>query len=65
MIVVLDANVWVSGLEFGGIPDRTIYLALTCDQLAISDFIRNEILRVLTRKSGVASRKYRPFLMNY
>lgn len=50
MIVVLDTNVWISALEFGGTPDRALYRALTQDQLAISDFIRAEIDRVLTQK---------------
>jgi putative PIN family toxin of toxin-antitoxin system len=50
VIVVLDTNVWVSALEFGGTPDRALFRALTQDQLAISDFIRGEIVRVLTGK---------------
>jgi putative PIN family toxin of toxin-antitoxin system len=50
VIVVLDTNVWVSGLQFGGTPGRAIDQALIRDQLAISEFIRNEIVRVLTRK---------------
>ena len=50
MIVVLDTNVWVSGLQFGGTPGRAIDQALIRDQLAISEFIRNEVVRVLTRK---------------
>jgi len=50
VIVVLDTSVWVSGLQFGGTPDRALNQALTVDQLAISDFIRNEILRILLTK---------------
>ena len=50
MIVVLDTNVWISALEFGGTPDRALFRASTQDQLAISDFIRAEIERVLTQK---------------
>ena len=52
MIVVLDTNVWVSALEFGGTPDRAVLRALTQDRLAISDFIRAEIASVLTGKFG-------------
>lgn len=52
MIVVLDTNVWISALEFGGTPDLAVFRALTQDQLAISDFIRDEIVRVLTGKFG-------------
>lgn len=50
MIVVLDSNVWVSALEFGGTPELALTQALTVDQLAISDFIEHEVIRVLTRK---------------
>jgi len=52
VIVVLDTNVWVSALEFGGTPDRAVLRALTQDRLAISDFIRAEIASVLTGKFG-------------
>jgi len=52
VIVVLDTNVWVSALEFGGTPDRAVPRALTQDRLAISDFIRAEIASVLTGKFG-------------
>jgi putative PIN family toxin of toxin-antitoxin system len=52
VIVVLDTNVWVSALEFGGTPHRAVVRALTEDQLAISDFICAEIIRVLSRKFG-------------
>jgi len=50
VIVVLDTSVWISTLEFGGIPDLALVRALTVDQVAISDFIRTEIMRVLTGK---------------
>jgi predicted nucleic acid-binding protein len=50
VIVVLDSNVWISALEFGGTPGLALTQALTIDQLAISDFIEHEVIRVLTRK---------------
>lgn len=50
MIVVVDSNVWVSALEFGGTPAFALKQALTVDQLAISDFIEQEVVRVLTQK---------------
>jgi uncharacterized protein len=50
VIVVLDTNVWISALEFGGVPDAAVFYALTRDRVAISDFIRAEIERVLTQK---------------
>ena len=52
MIVVLDTNVWVSALEFGGTPDLALFRALTHDQIAISDFIKSEVTRVLIKKFG-------------
>ena len=52
MIIVLDANVWVSALEFGGTPELALKKALEVDQLAISDYIEAEVLRVLTGKFG-------------
>jgi len=50
VIVVLDTSVWISALEFGGIPDLAVVRALTEDQMAISHFIRAETVRVLTGK---------------
>ena len=50
MNVVLDSSIWVSALEFGGVPDLALTRALTKDQLAISDFIRGEVFRVFTAK---------------
>ena len=50
MIVVLDTNVWISGLIFGGSPDLAIQRALTVDRVAVSAYIHNEIVRVLTSK---------------
>jgi uncharacterized protein len=50
VIVVLDTSVWISALEFDGIPGLALVRALTVDQVAVSDFIRTEIMRVLTGK---------------
>lgn len=50
MIVVLDTNVWVSALEFGGTPALALSRALTKDQIAISRVIESEVIRVLTSK---------------
>jgi uncharacterized protein len=50
VIVVLDSSVWISALEFGGVPRLAVERALTQDQVAISSFIRDEILRVLCFK---------------
>jgi putative PIN family toxin of toxin-antitoxin system len=52
VIVVLDTNVWISALLFGGTPDSALVRALDEDQLAISSFIQDEILRILVNKFG-------------
>lgn len=53
MIVVLDTNVWISGLVFArnkGVPTQAIARAMTYDTIATSEEIEAEILRVLTGK---------------
>jgi uncharacterized protein len=52
VIVVLDTNVWISALLFGGVPDTALVRALSQDQLAISSYIEDEIMRVLESKFG-------------
>lgn len=50
MIVVIDTNVWVSGLQFAqkrGVPTRALEKAMSEDTLAICDEIEAEILRIL------------------
>lgn len=53
MIVVIDTNVWVSGLQFAqkrGVPTRALEKAMSEDTLAICDEIEAEILRILIEK---------------
>ena len=50
MIVVLDTNIWVSALAFGGVAGKILTRGFQADQLAVSDFIETEVLRVLTGK---------------
>lgn len=53
MIVVIDANVWVSALQFGGkhtTPIRAVEKALRRDTLATSQEINAEIRRILADK---------------
>jgi putative PIN family toxin of toxin-antitoxin system len=53
LIVVLDTNVWISGLQFAthyGTPTRAIEKAMTQDVIAICPEIEEEIHRVLTEK---------------
>ena len=53
MIVVIDTNVWISGLQFAkhrGIPTLALEKAMREDVIASCDEIDAEILRVLTEK---------------
>jgi predicted nucleic acid-binding protein len=37
VIIVFDTGVWVSALEYGGVPQKAISHAFSEEQLAISD----------------------------
>ncbi len=53
MIVVLDTNIWVSGLHFAkrfGVPTQALERAIQTDTIAICPEMESEILRVLTQK---------------
>lgn len=53
MIVVLDTNVWISGLQFAkgyGIPTQALERAMSRDVIATCDEIEAEIGRVLVEK---------------
>jgi putative PIN family toxin of toxin-antitoxin system len=53
LIVVLDTNVWISGLHFGsrdGVPTQAIRRAVERDTLATCPQIEHEILRILIYK---------------
>jgi len=50
VIVVLDSGVWISALQFGGIPRRAVLKALTVDSLVVCDQIKEEVNRVLIEK---------------
>lgn len=53
MIVVIDTNVWVSGLQFAkhrGTPTLALEKAMSEDVIASCDEINAEIFRVLTEK---------------
>jgi len=55
MIVVVDTNVWVSGLHFAlkrGIPRQAIRKAAFEHSIAICKPIEDEILRILTERFG-------------
>lgn len=53
MIVVLDTNIWISGLQFAksyGTPTRVIEKAMSRDIIATRPEMEEEIFRVLTEK---------------
>ncbi len=51
--VTADTNIYVSALNFGGPPDKLLDLARAGEiRLAISDEIREEVVRILQLKFG-------------
>jgi putative PIN family toxin of toxin-antitoxin system len=49
--VTADTNIYISGLEFGGLPERFLQLARNgAFRLDISEDIKREVLRVLREK---------------
>jgi predicted nucleic acid-binding protein len=51
--VVLDANIYVSALVFGGKPKRALQLAITGRvHASVAEPIRNEVRRTLRSKSA-------------
>ena len=54
MRIVIDTNVFISGLVFDGIPEEVIKIALSKDnKLIISAYIINETSRNLKNKFGL------------
>ena len=68
MRIVLDSGVWVSALEFGGIPADALVKARTLDQLIFCMEIENEIIDTLQGKFGRVPERSRaliePFLLS-
>jgi putative PIN family toxin of toxin-antitoxin system len=53
LIVVLDTNVWISGLQFAkkyGVPTQALELAMSRDVIATCPEMEEEVYRVLTEK---------------
>ncbi len=51
--VVVDTNVIISALNFGGLPDQIFYLAIKREiELYLSSFILEEVYGVLVKKFG-------------
>jgi putative PIN family toxin of toxin-antitoxin system len=65
MIVLLDTNVWISGLQFAkhyGIPTQALEKAISQDIIATCPEIEDEIHRVLTEKFSWESNRVRAAL---
>lgn len=66
MTVVVDSGIWISAIEFGGIPAAALERLFLIDDLAICAEIEEEILRVLHDKFGrdreLIRRRLSPFL---
>jgi uncharacterized protein len=53
LIVVLDTNVWISGLQFAknyGVPTQALEKAMSRDVIATCSAMEEEVYRVLTEK---------------
>lgn len=50
MIVVIDSGIWISAIQFGGIPAEVLELVMRRDDLAICPGIEEEVLRILEHK---------------
>jgi putative PIN family toxin of toxin-antitoxin system len=55
VIVVLDSNIWVSALHFGGLSRYALKVAFLSDSIAVCDEIEAEVRRILTEKFGWTS----------
>lgn len=50
MIVVIDATLWISATHYGGVPAQAITQAALNADIAISNRIRNEVIKALTKE---------------
>lgn len=65
MNVVVDSGIWISALQFGGIPLRAVQKALAVDRVVYCDEILIEITRVLTEKLDWEDKRARASLRVY
>jgi putative PIN family toxin of toxin-antitoxin system len=52
VIVVIDSSIWISAMEFGGIPAAAVEKAILVPQMATCDQIVGEVVRNLSTKFG-------------
>lgn len=62
MKVVVDTNVWLSALRFGGEVAKVLQIALETNELVVSQFILTETERVLVQKFSVSESQLRSVL---
>ena len=48
--VVFDSGIWISALQYGGVPMHAIEYALIQDELVICAEIENEVVRIMRKK---------------
>jgi uncharacterized protein len=65
LIVVLDSNVWIAALHFGGTPLVALRSAYVNDRIACCHEIRMEVRRVLVARFGWAPRNPALAMMEY
>jgi uncharacterized protein len=65
VIVVFDSGIWISAMEFGGTPLEAVIRAIAQDRFAVCDQIREEVVRVLTRKFRWEAERVRADLAFY
>jgi putative PIN family toxin of toxin-antitoxin system len=52
VIVVFDSGIWVSALEFGGVPRLALEHADAEDQMILCADIEGEVVRIMSTKFG-------------
>lgn len=52
MTVVVDSNIWISGLEFAGMPSQVLVKVTLEDELAVCAELEEEVLRIMEQRFG-------------
>jgi len=62
LTVVLDSSVWISALQFDGIPSRVLLRAATVDTILFCAQIEEEVLRTMLAKFNRPPSQIKPRL---
>jgi putative PIN family toxin of toxin-antitoxin system len=54
LIVTFDSGIYISAIQFGGVPGRAISKALLVDKIVFCDNISDEVIRVMRDKFAIA-----------